>query len=180
MSKKREEAFEKIYESTKQKILVYIISKCQRTADIEDIFQETYLELFKVIETKGTNYITNEQAFLIKLAKQKIYRHYTLKDKLKKILSLEENISDIYEDESFQDIRSLEDEITDRMMAEQILCEIQNKSEDIQKIFYLYYNMDLKLNEIAVNLSMSESNVKHKLYRTLQQIRNSVNKEDGV
>ncbi|MFQ9801920.1 MAG: sigma factor-like helix-turn-helix DNA-binding protein [Clostridia bacterium] len=36
----------------------------------------------------------------------------------------------------------------------------------------MYYSLDLTIPEIAKQLSMSESNVKNKLYRTLKEMRN--------
>jgi RNA polymerase sigma-70 factor (ECF subfamily) len=48
---------------------------------------------------------------------------------------------------------------------------IQSKPEDVQKVFYLMYDVDLPISEIAQALSMSESGVKNKLYRTLKELR---------
>lgn len=42
---------------------------------------------------------------------------------------------------------------------------------DIRKIFYLYYSLELTIAEIAVELEMTESNIKNKLYRTLAELR---------
>jgi DNA-directed RNA polymerase specialized sigma24 family protein len=41
----------------------------------------------------------------------------------------------------------------------------------VKKVFALFYEADLSIAKIAENLSISESNVKHKLYRTLKEIR---------
>ena len=49
--------FNDIYDSTKRKILVYITAKCGNTADIHDIFQETYMELYSILAKKGPAYI---------------------------------------------------------------------------------------------------------------------------
>jgi RNA polymerase sigma-70 factor (ECF subfamily) len=49
---------------------------------------------------------------------------------------------------------------------------LTTKPEDVQKIFYLMYDVGLSISEIAQALSISESNVKNKLYRTLKELRN--------
>ena len=49
---------------------------------------------------------------------------------------------------------------------------IESKPNDVQKIFYLMYNVGLTISEISNELSMHESNVKNKLYRTLKELRN--------
>ena len=41
-----EPLFNQMYDETSQKVLIYITSKCGNPSDIQDIFQETYTELF--------------------------------------------------------------------------------------------------------------------------------------
>lgn len=58
---------------------------------------------------------------------------------------------------------------------EEIHLHLKRKSADVRKIFYLYYSLELTISEIAVELEMTESNVKNKLYRTLAELRNRFN-----
>ena len=74
--------FDEIFDSTKKTVLAYITAKCGHTANIHDIVQETYMELYKVLRKRGADYVKNERAFVLRLAKQKINRHYTLTDRL--------------------------------------------------------------------------------------------------
>ena len=80
--------FNDIYDSTNRKVLVYITAKCSSPADIHDIFQETYMELYSILVKKGPDYIQNSEAFVMKLAKQKLSRYYSLLDRLKRLLPL--------------------------------------------------------------------------------------------
>ena len=78
--------FNEIYDQTYDKVLRYVISKCGNTNDIADIVQETYLELYQTIVKRGAAYIKNPGAFVLQLAKAKVYKHYSLMEKLKRIL----------------------------------------------------------------------------------------------
>jgi RNA polymerase sigma-70 factor (ECF subfamily) len=56
-------------------------------------------------------------------------------------------------------------------MLDEIRRFIEQKPQDVKKVFYLFYDAGHSIPEIAQLLSMSESNVKHKLYRTLKELR---------
>ena len=45
--------FDDIYDSTNQAVLAFITAKCKNTADISDIFQDTYMELYQVLIKRG-------------------------------------------------------------------------------------------------------------------------------
>ena len=84
---------------------------------------------------------------------------------------------------SDQDINSfLTEDSTEDYVVNQILIEnarkyIRQKPADVEKIFYLFYDIGLTIPEIAKNLSMSESSVKNKLYRTVKELQNLLKKE---
>ena len=63
--------FDDIYNSTNKSVLAFITAKCRNTADISDIFQDTYVELYQVLIKRGAEYITSEKAFVLKIKKQK-------------------------------------------------------------------------------------------------------------
>lgn len=65
-----------------------------------------------------------------------------------------------------------EDFVADKLMLKNIRSLLQSKPRDVKKIFYLFYDLGQSIPEIAKALMMSESSVKHKLYRTLKEIRN--------
>lgn len=52
------------------------------------------------------------------------------------------------------------------------------KDELTKKIFYLYYYMDKNISEIALLFSVKESTIKNRLYRTLRELRQNLDKED--
>ena len=76
------------------------------------------------------------------------------------------------------EIIEIEDVLIEKEMINEIKKFLDSKSLEIQKIFYLHYFFDLTIAEIAEELSISESNVKNKLYRTLKDMRIKYRKED--
>lgn len=168
-------AFDEIYYSTNKKVLVYITSKCGNPDDISDIFQETYAEIFFVLCKRGVGYIENREAFAFKIARHKIHKHYTLFEKIKLSISMttkneDEPEFDIvdFENSNF----NLEDKIVTAYYLEEVNAYLKQKSDIIRKIFYLYYNLELTIPQIAKQFGLTESNVKNKLYRTLAELRN--------
>ena len=166
--------FDEIYDETSKALLVYITSKCKNTSDISDIFQETNLELFKTIEKRGVDHIKNPKAFVLKIAKRKIYRYYTIVERLKHLLSLSEENDDGNEYEIYDfdtSIKLPEDIVIDQLLLESAKKHILSKPDDVKKVFFLFYDFEMTIPEIAKTLSLSESNVKNKLYRTIKELR---------
>ena len=166
--------FNEIYDSTYTTVLSYVTAKCSNTADIQDIMQDTYVELYKILTKRGVEYIKNEKALCLRVAKQKLSRHYTLLERLKMFVSMSGTNNDgkeaeamDYEDESFL----LEDFMVNQLMLDEVRRIVGQKPLDVKKVFYLFYDTGHSIPEIAQLLSISESNVKHKLYRTLKELR---------
>lgn len=168
--------FNEIYSDTWKTVLSYVTSKCSNTADIHDIVQDTYVELYKIMEKRGADYIKNPHALALRIAKQKVSRHYSLISRLRMFLPLAVSAGDDSEDnanllEFGADDFLTEDFVVDRIVLEEVKRILFQKPQDVKKVFYLFYEVGLTIPEIAKALSMSESNVKHKLYRTLGELR---------
>lgn len=173
--------FNEIYNTTNKRTLSYITAKCSNLSDINDILQETYMEVYAIIVKKGIDYIKNGEAFVIKIAKNKIYQQYSLLERIKSEIPLsvlkidEDEETDIYDLNS--DDFSIEDSICTNELVEEVKQIISSKPVEVQKIFFLKYSQDLSIVEIAQLLSVSQSYVKNKLYRTLTEIRKIYSKE---
>ena len=173
--------FNEIYDTTNKYILTFITAKCGNSSDINDIFQETYMELYQLMTKRGENYITSEKALVLKIAKQKIARYYSLVNRLRMFVSMtvhDENGKSVEIELSDAEIDSMlmEDCVLNEIMLENARKYINQKSADVAKIFYLFYSVGLSIPEIAEELSLSESNVKNKLYRTIKELRNLLTK----
>ncbi|MGM9530223.1 hypothetical protein, partial [Intestinibacter sp.] len=77
------ENFEEIYKATYNSTLKYIICKCSNIEDVNDLLQDTYVELYKILKRKKYILLENQSNFVIGIAKKKIQRHYGLLYKLK-------------------------------------------------------------------------------------------------
>ena len=169
-----ESRFNEIYDLTHKAALTYITAKCGRTADISDIFQETYTEVYRVLLKRGVGYIAHDKAFVLRLAKQKLARYYSLQERLRMFVSSstvnddgdEVDLSD-YE----ADIFLTEDFVVDSATLDEAREYIHSRPEIVQKVFYLFYDVGLTIAEVAAALKISESQVKNKLYRSLKELR---------
>ena len=169
-----ESRFDEIYNSTHKAALTFITAKCSRTADISDIFQETYMELYQVLVRGGPSYITNERAFVLRLAKQKLARHYSLQERLRIFVSsiaVNEDGEEVDLTDYEVDLFLTEDFAVDKITLDEAKEYIFSRPEIVQKVFYLFYDVGLTIAETADALEISESQVKNKLYRSLKELR---------
>jgi len=169
-----ESRFDEIYNATYKTVLTLITAKCSRTADISDIFQDTYMELYQVLKKRGTNYISNDKAFVLRLAKQKLARYYSLQERLRIFVSSSSTNEDgdsIDLSDFEADAFLTEDFVVDQATLDEAREYIHSRPEIVQKIFYLFYDVGLTIAEIAAALKTSESQVKNKLYRSLKELR---------
>ncbi len=158
--------FNEIYDSTYRATLIYVTAKCRNTEDIADILQETYTELYTVMCRRGADYIKDTDAFVRKLAKSKVYRHYSLFERIRDNIAATE-LDEVFAEDSFD----LENTVIDRLTVEEVDKHIFSKPQVTQKIFCMYFSLDMTISEIAKALDVGESYVKNKLYRTLGELR---------
>ena len=166
--------FNEIYDSTSKSVLSFVTAKCRDTADIQDIMQETYVELYQILIKRGVDYIKNDKAMVLRIAKQKLSHHYSLMERLRIFMPLTVT-NDVGDEVELSDLEAdsflTEDFTADQITMNEIRCFIKSKPQDVKKVFYLFYDVGQSIPEISKALSMSESNVKHKLYRTLKELR---------
>lgn len=163
--------FNEIYDKTHLDLLKYIILKCHNINDTHDIFQETYLELWNILNKKELT-DTNIKSYLIGIANNKIKKHYTIIQKIKTISLFETNKQDKELIENIKDQMNLNDLLIKEDNWNIIWQYIKNKkNKDIPKVFYLHYKLELSIKEIAKELKTSESYIKHLIYRTLKELQ---------
>ena len=88
--------FEKIYNDTYNRTLKYVVIKCNNIDDINDIMQETYLELLNKMKRNKLEKVENIDNYILGIATNIIKRHYTKKKK-ENIISYddEDNITEL-------------------------------------------------------------------------------------
>lgn len=170
--------FNALYQKMKDEILMYIIAKCGDTEDIYDIFQETFLEVAKLIQRKGITYFHKPEALVMTIAKRKIYQHFNLRQKLGIDRICYEQLENVEEElTNFEDF-TVEDAMVRKETLKQVK-EILGKQDILtRKIFYLRFYMDASIEKISKVLGISEAMVKNRLYRNLKRIRREL--EEGV
>ena len=162
--------FNNIYDNTYDDILKYIIIKCHNVNDANDILQETYLELWKILNRKELSE-NNIKSYLIGVALNKIKKHYTCFSKIKTISLFTKNDKNIELIETVEDDLNIENIVIKNDDWNNIWNYIKNKkNQDIPKVFYLYYKLELSIKEISNALKVNESYVKNLIYRTLKEL----------
>ena len=169
--------FNDIYDKTYSDVLKYVIIKCHNVNDANDIIQDTYLEFWKILKRKNVEE-TNIKSYLIGIAINKIRKHYTLIQRIKTISLFDKNENDIEIIDTIKDNFSIEDLIIKNDNWDLIWNYIKKKkNQDIPKIFYLHYKMELSIKEISEELGINESYIKNLIYRTLKELYSLFGKE---
>lgn len=163
--------FNEIYDKTYLDLSKYVIIKCHNINDTHDIMQEIYLELWNLLNKKEISTV-NIKSYLIGIANNKIKKHYTLIQKLKTISLFETNDKEIEIIDTIEDAMNINALIIKKENWNVIWQFIKNKkNQDIPKVFYLYYKLELSIREISEELQRSDSYVKHLIYRTLHELQ---------
>ncbi len=156
--------FDKVYKETYTDIAKYVVCHVKNASDVEDILQNIYLNAYKEINKgKELSYI-----YLLGIAKHKVkdYYRFHYKEKIVSFFSSKED-----GEFSYPDTINIEKSTTLKFDTELVWEYLKKKNVVIFQIFYLYYVSALTLKEIAINLNITESNVKHYLYRTLKELK---------
>ena len=166
--------FNKIYDETYSDVLRYVIIKCHNINDANDIVQDTYLEFWKILNKKDIEE-SNIRSYLIGVAINKIKKYYSLLVRIKTISLFDRYKSIDIDLKSNIDIENLVINNSDWNL---IWDYIKNKkNQDIPKIFYLYYKLEMSIKEISKELEVTESYVKNLIYRTLKELSTTFGKE---
>lgn len=175
--------FETLYEATYRETLLYLTRKCADPAQLPDLIQEVYTEVYAVLAQKGTAYLKDPHAFVRHIAKSKLRQFYTLRQRLACLIPLQKDGPDgeVYDDPEVAALAVLDplpaQLAEDRALAGQIAAALKRCPADVQKIFVCRFALDLTLEETAATLGMNVSTVKAKLYRTLRKLRELYAKE---
>ena len=165
--------FNVIYDQTHSDLLKYVIIKCHNINDANDIIQETYLEFWNIINKKELSN-SNIKSYLIGIANNKIKKHFSLLQRIKTISLFEKNDQDIEIINTIKDSINLNDLIIKEDNWSQIWNYIKRKkNQDIPKVFYLYYKLEISIKEISNYLKVNESYIKNLIYRTLKELQDN-------
>lgn len=167
----KEKDFEGIYRKTYNSLLKYIIIKCNKVEDINDIVHDTYLELLKILKRKKKIEVKILENYIFGIANNIIKRYYYKKNNIVTYESKED------EDIEIKDEFDLEQNFITKENVQFVWNYIKSKDLITIKIFYLYFSLDIKISDIAKELNINESTVKNKIYRTLKCAKEYIGKD---
>ncbi len=167
--------FEIVYKKTYDRTLNYIVLNCRDMDDVNDIVQDTYIELYKIIYKKKITSLDNPSAYVIGIAKNKLKKYYSFKYKFNNISLFSGNDSELI-DFAKSDI-NIENIIITENNMENIWLFLKKKKAIVGKIFYFHYYLDMTIKEISEELQVKESTIKSNLYRTLKEMNELFGKE---
>lgn len=163
--------FEKLYNETFDDISKYVICNCSNISDVNDIIQNIYLDVFKIINKN--NYDLLNKKYIFGIARNKLNDYYRNSYNKKFISSFSQKE---YTDDFKDDKIDVEKSFFLKYDSDKVWNYLR-KNTLIAKIFYLYFYYGLTIVEISKSLNISESSVKNYLYRTLKKL-NKYMKED--
>ena len=164
--------FDLLYKNTYFNISKYVICKCSKPDDVEDILQNIYFAAFKAI-SKNIN-VTKE--YIMGIAKNKVKDYYRFNYK-EKIISFFPSKDDIETIDVIEADVDIEKSTIEKYDTELVWKYLKSKKVIIFKVFYMYFNLQMTIKEISECLSLTESNVKHYLYRTIRELKNKMESE---
>ncbi len=164
--------FDKVYNESYSTVLKYVVCNCSNVEDIKDIVQNVYLELLKIFQKDP--FFNKGNAYIMGITKNKVNEYYRFNYKAK-IISIFCKKEDFVLLDIIPDNFDLQEEFIKKEDLKFVWDFLKKKKVIVFKIFYLYYYVDLSIKDISIELNISESNVKHYLYRTLKEL-NSIMK----
>ena len=161
-----EDAFSEIYELTK-KYLYYTIKKSVNEQEAEDILQNTYLDIYRSLNS--IREIGAFKSWAGTIAQSNIYHFYQKNTKFE--VCSDEELIKIEED----DADLLPEDAIDNKETARLIHDIIQQLPDVQKetIVAFYYNQ-MSIAEIAGVMGMPEGTVKTNLYRGKAKIKEGV------
>lgn len=153
---------DELYENYEQHLLRFAISLTGNRDEADDLVQETFLKAMGNMALLGTLSRPQVKSWLFKVLKN------CLIDKKRK-----EKFEVLSEPEEDEDIFSLEDEVGSRLMAQQALSLLTEKSRDI---LYKKYILNMNSSEIASALKIPASTVRWHIHTALNLLKNKYKK----
>lgn len=160
--------FNRVYEKTYRKLLRYAIVHLSDPIDAEDALQNVYIAFYRRIERYGSLDILMPQAFLMKMLRHEIVQNYAER-KAHAAYSIED-----YEDAIELQAPPFEDMVFTRAAADEVFEAAKRLPSETYRVFVLYYGYEMRVSEIADELSIGTETVKSRLYRARCLIRSQL------
>ncbi|MBR6103401.1 MAG: RNA polymerase sigma factor [Ruminococcus sp.] len=163
--------FEKLYEETKAAVMRYVSAHCYSITDIDDLFQDTYLAVYKSMQSL-TEPIQSSEAYVIGVAKKVLARHYSAVRRLRAQIdvSLDRRSGRGLAEETADSV-DVEKLAGDRELLDEIFELVTVMPVTVQRAFYMHYVLEMSFAEVGNELDLSEAAVRQRVARALTEIR---------
>ena len=162
--------FNRVYDDTYHEILKYVIIKTSRADQVDDILQNIYSNFYLRIMRRGYADIRLPEAFIIKLTEKELARHYKRTAERRE----REAELDIAAPHLEADYIPFDALMEDREALEAVRGVAARLPLLSFKAFTLFYYYDMPVTSIAEQLGISEQNVKTRLWRARNAVRNEL------
>ncbi|MBR6040609.1 MAG: sigma-70 family RNA polymerase sigma factor [Clostridia bacterium] len=163
------EAFNRVYDATRDALLKWLIPRVRSGADVEDLMQEIYKRLYRKMSRFG---VREPEKYVFGIAKKelaKFYRHKAAKETRESPLS----------DQLFDEGQEPEDIVLDRELERTLWELVKTEPLKSYQAFTLYYGFSVPTDEIAKELHLSEDAVRKRLSRTRARLRAYLSEQKG-
>lgn len=163
------EAFNRVYDATRDALLRWLIPRVRYGADVEDLMQEIYKRLYRKMRGFG---VREPEKYVFGIAKKelaKFYRHKAAKETRESPLS----------DQLFDEGQEPEDIVLDRERERALWDLVKTEPLKSYQAFTLYYGFSVPTDEIAKELGLSEDAVRKRLSRTRARLRAYLSEQKG-
>ena len=160
--------FETIYYNTRDALLRYLVPRIRSSADVEDLMQEIYTNLYRHLSRSRT--LREPLPYLYAIAKKTLSRYYRRRAvHIEQEEPLNESLAD--------DAPTVEELTLSREQMREIWSIVKSEPLASYQAFTLYYGFSVPTDEIAKELNLSEDAVRKRLSRTRNRIRRQLNIE---
>lgn len=172
---KDKEAFGKFYDLYVPRIYRFIFFKVNSTHDAQDLTSEVFLKVWQYV--KEDREILNLNAFTYMVARNSVidfYRQKSKKDDKEQLI--EENAIPRIIDER----GDLAEKQSISFDVQNVLDGLENLKDEYKEVVVLRYLDELSIEEISQILGKSKGSVRVLIFRALNALKNSVNKNEGL
>lgn len=165
MNNELNEFFTSVYNRTYDYIYKFLTVKLDSAEIIQDAVQSVYLDYYKALIAKDPSGIRNHKHYILKIAKAYVADYYDAKGD-----TAMENIDEI-EVADDKTLERLENDVS--LDFDNVMSRLRKGDDLTYRIFVLHYQYDYTIKKTASLLGLSQSTVKSRIYRTLEQLRNA-------
>lgn len=158
--------FNRIYDRTYRKTAAYLTARCRNLSDVEDLLQETYLAVYRALQTRGPDALQNEEAYVISTAKSKLADWYRAAGRAVPTLDADDAWLASVPDAG----PTPEESAVCREASAAALALVAEKDEPTRRAFFLRCCFGASYGEIAGLLGRNESTVRTGVFRLSREL----------